>query len=287
MTYHLLCRLCSAEMDSGTVCSPCVGGMMADLRALWATGDLHGLDEDLDIAIARQSRFGGGGGGRGGGDEIPMLIDDKASDVRIYLHSMLSTWCRVILDGAASLAGPACGDCRHRTCIAVRAGRQPEDTISAMARYLESQSLIIRVAEWGDECVTQIRYVVREVRRCVDRPAERIYAGECPDCGGKVYGITGADRAWCRAEGCDGEIEDPEARRDAAVKAAVAAAPERLVTAAEASMASRALGKQITDRYVRKLAAEGKITAVPGLKPAKFRLGDIMDVLHRKERATA
>ncbi|GAA1455185.1 hypothetical protein [Nocardiopsis tropica] len=267
MTYHLMCRLCQSEMDSGVVCPTCVGGMMADLRALWATGDLHGLDVDLDIAIAKQSRFGGGGGGRGGGDEIPMLIDDKASDVRRYLHSMLSTWCRVILN--------QCG------------GTPPEDTIPAMAQWLHGQGVIIRSAEWGDECVQQIRYVVREVRRCVDRPAERIFAGECPTCAGKVFGIAGADRARCRAEGCDGEIEDPEARRDAAVKEAVKAAPDRLVTAAEASMASRALGRQITDRYVRKLAAEGKIHAVPGSKPARFPLGEIMDFLDRKKVAAA
>jgi len=265
MTYHLLCRCCDSEMDFGVVCQTCVGGMMADLRALWATGDLHGLDVDLDIAIAKQSRFGGGGGGRGGGDEIPMLIDDKASDVRIYLRSMLSTWCRVILDQSG--------------------GTPPADTIPAMAQWLHGQGVIIRSAEWGDECVTQIRYTVREVRRCVDRPAERIYAGECPDCGGKIYGLAGAPRAWCRTDGCDGEIEDPEARRDAAVKAAVAAAPERLVTAAEASMASRALGKQISDRYVRKLAAEGKIVAVPGSKPAKYPLGQIMAFLDRKKTA--
>ena len=267
MTYHLSCRLCQSEMDSGVVCSPCVGGMMADLRALWATGGLHGLDVDLDIAIARQSKFGGGGGGRGGGDEIPMLIDDRASDVRRYLHNMLSTWCRVILD--------QCG------------GTPPADTIPAMAQWLHGQGVIIRSAEWGDECVTQIRYAVREVRRCVDRPAERVYAGECPDCGGQVYGLAGADRARCRVEGCDGEIEDPEARRDEAVKRAVAAAPERLVTAAEAAMASRALGRQITDRAVRKMAAEGRIVAATSARPAKYRLGDIMAVLQHKERATA
>jgi len=264
MTYHLSCRLCQSEMDSGVVCSPCVGGMMADLRALWATGDLHGLDVDLDIAIAKQSRFGGGGGGRGGGDEIPMLIDDKASDVRRYLHSMLSTWCRVILD--------QCG------------GTAPADTMPAMAQWLHGQGVIIRSAEWGDECVTQIRYVVREVRRCVDRPAERVYAGPCPKCDGKVFGIVGAAKAWCRAEGCDGEIEDPEERRDAAVKAAVAAAPERLVTAAEASMASRALGRQISDRYVRKLAAEGRIVPASTARPAKYRLGDIMAVLNPQHK---
>ncbi|MEU0236799.1 hypothetical protein ABZ234_03845 [Nocardiopsis sp. NPDC006198] len=266
MTY-LTCRLCSAEMDAGVVCPTCVGGMMADLRALWATGDVHGLDVDLDIAIARQSKFGGSGGGRGGGDELPMLINDAASDTRRYLHNMLATWCRVVID--------QCG------------GTPPADTIAAMAQWLHGQGVVIRSAEWGDECVQQIRYVVREVRRCVDRPAERVYAGECPDCGGKVYGIAGAAKAWCRVEGCDGEIEDPEARRDAAVKAAVAAAPEQLVTAAEASMASRALGRQISDRAVRKMAAEGKIRPVSEKRPAKYRLGDIMNVLQRKERATA
>jgi len=286
MTYHLMCRLCSAEMDSGVVCSPCVGGMMADLRALWATGDVHGFDVDLDITIAKMDVFARSGGG-GKPTEAPLLINDGASDMRRYLHGMLATWCRVMMELLPALPGPTCRSCDHRSCQAIRYVRGPQDTIASMAKWLHARARDVRTAEWGDECVEQIRYAVQEVRRCVDRPAERIYAGECPDCGGRVYGIAGAAKAWCRAEDCDGEIEDPEARRDAAVKRAVAAAPERLVTAAEASMASRALGKQVTDRAVRKMAAEGRIVAATSARPARYRLGDIMDVLHRKERATA
>ncbi|MGW9447040.1 hypothetical protein [Bacillus mobilis] len=285
MTY-LPCRLCQSEMDSGVVCQTCVGGMMADLRALWATGDLHGFDTDLDITIAKMDVFARSGGG-GKPSEAPMLIRDEASETRRYLHGMLATWCRVMMEPFPALPGPTCRTCDHRSCQAIRYVRGPQDTIASMAKWLHARSRDVRTAEWGDECVEQIRYAVSEVRKCIERPAERIYAGPCPDCGGKVYGLAGAAKAWCRQDGCDGEIEDPEARRDEAVKRAVAAAPERLVTAAEAAMASRALGRQVSDRAVRKMAAEGKIHAVPGSKPAKYRLGEIMDVLHRKERATA
>lgn len=262
----LVCRLCEAEIDHGTVCAPCVGGLAADLRACWPTGDLHGLDVDLDIAIAKLSVFPRGGGGRGSG-EPPLPINDVASDARRHLHGMLATWCRVILDD--------------------HGGTTPADTIASMARFLHSQTVLIRVAEWGDSCVEEIRAAVYGARRAVDRPAERVYAGPCPTCGQPVYGVADRDRAWCRTDGCEGVVEDPEARREAAVRAAVEAAPGRTVTAAEAAMASRALGRPVGDRAVRKMAAEGRITPVSVKRPARYRLGDILAVLDKKTRATA
>ncbi|KOX10156.1 hypothetical protein ADL05_26130 [Nocardiopsis sp. NRRL B-16309] len=245
------------------VCSPCVGALAADLRALWPTGDLHGLDTDLDIAIAKLAVFPSGGGGRGS-SEPPLPINDTASDVRRHLHSMLSTWCRLLLD-------------EH-------GGDTPTDTIPSMARYLHSRTSIIRVAEWGEECVVELRGAVRRARAAVDRPAERIYAGPCPTCEGAVYGLAGYDSARCPREGCGGVVVDPEGRRAQAVRAAVEAAPDQRVTAAEAAMASRALGKAIGERAVRKLAAAGKITPVSTVRPVKYRLGDIMDVVDQKAK---
>lgn len=259
----LLCRLDAAEIDHGTVCAPCVGALAADLRACWPTGELHGLDVDLDITIAKLSVFPTGGGGRGS-SEPPLPINDAASDVRRHLHTTLAGWCRVILD--------------------THGGQTPADTIADMARFLHSQTTLIRVAEWGDSCVEEIRAAVWQARRAVDRPAERIYAGPCPACEAAVYGIAGRDKAWCRTEGCEGVVEDPQARREAAVRAAVEAAPGKTVTAAEAAMASRALGRPVTDRAVRKMAAEGKIVPVTAARPARFLLGDILAVLDKKTR---
>ncbi|WP_435110146.1 hypothetical protein [Nocardiopsis synnemataformans] len=279
----LLCRLCEAEVDHGTVCAPCVGALAADLRACWPTGDLHGLDVDLDITIAKMDVFPRSGGG-GKPTEAPLPIRDDASDVRRAFHNLLAGWCRVILDGLPEVYGPTCRQCAHRSCRAIRAARTPADTIADMARYLHSQTTTIRVSEWGDECVTEIRDAVWQARRTVDRPAERIYAGPCPKCEAPVYGVADRDRAWCRREDCDGVVEDPQARREAAVREAVAAAPERTVTAAEAAMASRALGKPVTDRAVRKMAAEGRITPVSPKRPARYLLGDILAVLDKKTR---
>lgn len=262
----LLCRLCAAELDHGTVCAPCVGALAADLRACWPTGDLHGLDVDLDITTAKMDVFPRSGGGSRP-TEAPLPIRDKASDVRREFHSLLATWCRVILDD--------------------HGGQTPADTIAGMARFLHGQTTIIRVAEWGDSCVEEIRDAVHQVRRVIERPAERIYAGPCPDCGQPVYGVADKDRAWCRREDCEGVVDDPQARREAAVRAAVAEAPGKTVTAAEAAMASRALGRPVTDRAVRKMAAEGRIRAVSAKRPARYRLGDIMAVLDRRTRATA
>lgn len=281
----LPCRLCEAELDHGTVCAPCVGALAADLRACWPTGDLHGLDVDPDIAIAKLAVFPSDGGGRS--SEPPLPINDTASNVRRHLHGMLSTWCRLILDELPEVYGPTCRQCDHRSCEAIRSTRTPADTIPSMARFLHSQTAVIRVAEWGDSCVEEIRSAVYEARRVIDRPGERVYAGPRPTCEAPVYGVAGRDRAWCSREGCDGVVDDPDARRDKAVRAAVAAAPEQTVTAAEAAMASRALGRQVTDRAVRKMAAAGKITPVGAGRPARYRLGDIMDALTSPRKATA
>lgn len=282
----LLCRLDAAEIDHGTVCAPCVGALAADLRACWPTGDLHGLDVDLDITIAKMDVFPRSGGG-GKPTEAPLPIRDKASDVRRHLHATLAGWCRVILDDAPEVYGPTCRQCDHRSCRNIRSTRTPADTIAGMARFLHSQTTLIRTAEWGDSCVEEIRAAVWQARRAVDRPAERIYAGPCPACEAAVYGIAGRDKAWCRTEGCEGVVDDPQARREAAVREAVAAAPGKTVTAAEAAMASRALGRPVTDRAVRKMAAEGKIAPVSTQRPARFLLGDILAVLDKKARVSA
>lgn len=259
--FHLLCRLCSIEMDSGVVCPPCVGQLAADLRALWATGDLHGLDVDLDIAIAKQSKFAPSGGG-GRTTEAPLPLNLDASDVRADLHSTLATWCRVILD--------------------THGGTTPADTIAAMAQYLHGQTAIIRTSEWGDECVDELREAVRRTRRAIDRPVEKVFAGTCPSCEMPVYGIADRESARCRTTDCGGVVEDIDARREASVQAAKEAAPGRQLTVAEAAMAARALGRPITDRGIRKAVAEGRLVAVAVKPKLLVRLGDVLDMTARK-----
>ncbi|MGW9637455.1 hypothetical protein [Nocardiopsis alba] len=261
--FHLLCRLCDSEIDSGVVCPPCVGQLAADLRALWATGDLHGLDVDLDIAITKQSVFAPSGGG-GRPVEAPLPLNLAASDVRADLHSTLATWCRVILDahGGATLA----------------------DTIPAMAQYLHGQVVVIRTAEWGDECVDELRDAIRRTRRVIDRPMERVFAGTCPTCSMPVYGQADRESARCRNAGCGGVVEDVEARREASVQAAKAVAPDKQLTVAEAAMAARALGRSITDRGIRKAVAEGRLAAAAVKPKLLVKLGDVLDMTARKKQ---
>ncbi|QVJ03042.1 hypothetical protein KGD82_13490 [Nocardiopsis eucommiae] len=260
--FHLLCRTCGSEMDSGTVCPPCVGALAADLRALWASGPLHGLDVDLDIAIAKQARFAPSGGG-GRPVEAPLPLNLDASDVRADLHSTLATWCRIILTA--------------------HGGTTPADTIPAMARYLHRQTAIIRTSEWADEAVDELREAVRRTRRAIDRPVEMVFAGTCPTCEMPVYGMADRESARCRTTDCGGVVEDIDARREASVQAAKDAAPGRQLTVAEAAMAARALGRGITDRGIRKAVAEGRLAPVSE-KPLKVRLGDVLDMTARKKQ---
>lgn len=259
----LSCRLCAADIHHGTVCAPCVGALAADLRALWATGDLHGLDVDLDITIARMDvRPRTGSGGRP--SEAPLLINDAASDIRRDLHACLAGWCRVLIDDHGTPA--------------------PADTIAAMAQLLHSQLAVVRVAEWGDSAIEEIRHHVARVRHIVNRSAERVFAGLCPDCANPVYAPSDHSWARCRVEGCEGRVDDIEERREASVCAAREAAPERRLSVAEAAMAARAMGHGVTDRGIRKAVAEGRIVPVAVKPKLVVRLGDVLGMAARKAR---
>ncbi|MFL1440416.1 hypothetical protein [Nocardiopsis protaetiae] len=250
----LTCRLCAADIHHGTVCAPCVGALAADLRALWATGSLHGLDVDLDITIARMDvRPRTGSGGKP--SEAPLPINDAASDIRRDLHACLAGWCRILIDD-------------HGAPV-------PADTIPGMARLLHSQIAVVRVAEWGDSAVEEIRSHVARVRHIINRPAERVFAGTCPECQNPVY--APADHTWarCRVDGCEGRIDDIEERREQTVAAAREAAPRQRLTIAQAAMAARAMGHPVTEQGIRKAVAAGRIAAFAG-RPVRVLLGDVL-----------
>ncbi|MBB5431365.1 hypothetical protein [Nocardiopsis composta] len=262
------CTICAQPLgDTAYVCSPCVGTLTAALRAVHGDAHLHGLDADLDIALAKQAVFPRQPGGRSRSAEAPLPLNLNAAEAAAVLRSTLVGWVRVLLgeDGAPL----------------------PADTLSGTARWLEARVETVRHREWASECVDEVLAAVHQARRAVDRPAEWVYVGQCPQCGGRVFGGVDREAARCRAEGCDGEITDAEGHRQQRYRAAAQAAPDRAVTAAEGAMAARALGRPITERWIRKLAAAGRLEQVSAKRPARYRLGDIMDIADKTEKRTA
>ncbi|ASU83563.1 hypothetical protein CDO52_12880 [Nocardiopsis gilva YIM 90087] len=249
-----ICEICEHPVgEQAYVCAACAGGMLAALRAVHGDAHLHGLDTDLDIAIARQgTRLPDTGAKRTKTASqiiteditLPQAlamggVDPRASEAAQVLRGTLSTWCRVLIDEDG--------------------GHPPTGTLASMARWLGERTETIRHRAWAPECVDEVLAAVAQARRAVDRPPERVYAGECPQCSAPVYGVKGRDTADCRREGCDGIIEDPDARRADAAREAARLAPDREVTAVEAALVATAMGQRVTDRWIRRLDQMGRL----------------------------
>ena len=150
---------CDRPVGDGYVCQYCAG------RLSRALGDVPALWEELDTVLTKQARYADPEG-RGGEKALP--FSPVASEIGWVLRNTLSTWCRLI------------------------------DTPAAVAGWLLHHTLWLRHHKAGYEAVEEITSAVNAVRKAVDRPPERIYAGPCKDCGGDMFGKPGAVSIECR-----------------------------------------------------------------------------------------
>jgi hypothetical protein len=171
--------ICGRPVGDGYTCQRC-----AD-RLSVALGDIPALWEQLDIVLTRQARYSDPEG-RGGEQAVPFNI--KASELGTALRGLLNTWCRLIAEE--------------------RGKDLPEDHPAVVARWLLNQVTWLRHHRAGSEAVEELTDAVNAVRRVVDRPAERIYAGPCADCGGDLYGKPGAVSVDCRPCGLNYDVAE-------------------------------------------------------------------------------
>lgn len=160
---------CDRPVGDGYVCQHC-----AD-RLERALGDVGALWEELDTVLTKQARYAAAEFRRG---EQALPFNDVASEIGWVLRNTLSTWCRLIAEE--------------------RGKELPEDNPPAVARWLLSHTLWLRHQRAGHEAIEEIKAAVDAVRKAVDRPAPRIYAGPCPDCAKDMYGRPGAESVECR-----------------------------------------------------------------------------------------
>lgn len=278
MTHHYPCDLCGQPSgDDAPACTGCAYRAVTALRQVHGTTNLHGLDVDLDISIAKASEWGLGlPGTNPKGAAPPLLIDPRASEARVILHNTLATWCRTVHDDThVDIAGPACRSCTHPSCRQINRTGLPDDNLAAMARWLAPLITWARRAPYGAELVDEVLAAVAQARRAVDRPAGLTYAGRCADCGAGLYALGDRQVAVCRTEECQGGVSGVEAARVALLRAA----PGRLVTAEEAARALSGVGRGVSARWIRQLAQDGELASIPGKPAARYRLGDILDLL--------
>ncbi|MFL1444039.1 hypothetical protein [Nocardiopsis protaetiae] len=249
-----LCGLCARPTgDQATVCTPCAQRATHALRevAEW-------LADDLTTATTRQTRLAttSSGGGRGTQTEPPLPFDLRASEALAVLRNTLSTWVRVLQDDGATT--------HPRT-----------NTTAAMAAWLIPAIGWARHRDYGPDLIDETLAATTQARRATDRPEELTYAGRCPTCGAPIYALGARPTAQCRTADCDGAVGDVAAARLQLLRSA----GTRLVTAEQAARALTTVGRPVTARWIRQLAAEKKLASIPGSTAARYWLGDILDLL--------
>lgn len=227
MNEPCLVEWCGRPVGDGYTCQRC-----ADKLSV-ALGDVPALWEELDTVLTRQARYSDPEG-RGGEKAVPFNI--KASELGTALRGLLNTWCRLIAEE--------------------RGKDLPEDHPAAVARWLLNQVTWLRHHRAGSEAVEELTDAVNAVRRAVDRPAERIYAGPCADCGGDLYGKPGAVSVDCRPCGLNYDVAEMVAWMQAEARS-------RLVTAKESIVLLGRFGLPLSQKTIEKWRQRERLFAHP------------------------
>ena len=207
---------CDRPVGDGYVCQHC-----AD-RLERALGDVPALWEELDTVLTKQARYAAAEFRRG---EQALPFNDAASELGWVLRNTLATWCRLI------------GEERGKDL--------PDDNPPAMAKWLLSHVNWLRHHRAGHEAAEEILSAVRAIRKAVDRPAPRVYAGPCSDCGADMYAKPDAAVVECRPCGVEfGVTEMVEWMRSQVYG--------RLVTAKEGVILLSRFGLPVSQKTVEK-----------------------------------
>jgi hypothetical protein len=286
------CDHCSKPTTGAKLCGKCTKTLAIALVNIAA------YHEDLMTVEAKATRYTDGTAVRGSvGKEQPLPVDGRFLDVtgdgtelRWGVWNSITTWCRILMEESPRLLEPVCERaCLHISCAAVRRRRWPaQGTVRSMVVYFDRQFRYVIQAEWAAEFLDEMLFNERQLRRMVDRPADRWYAGKCSIgtkevfCTAELYALEGNATVTCPA--CAYE-HDVTARRDFLLREA----RDYLVTATEAAQALIAWtdydGTQdkLVDR-IRKWRDRddldvADVTTLNGRDRHLYRLGDIQDLM--------
>jgi hypothetical protein len=171
---------CDRPVVEGHVCMGCAG------RLERALGDVPALWEELDTVLTKQARYAAAEFRRG---EQALPFNPAASELGWVLRNTLSTWCRLIAEERGRVLPDA-------------------DSPTAVAGWLLHHTTWLRHHRAGHEAVEEITSVVGQIRKAVDRPPERVYAGPCKDCGGDMYAKPDAASVDCRPCGLSYDVTE-------------------------------------------------------------------------------
>lgn len=268
---------------------------------------------------ARQVRLGESGRKP---SEAPLGMDARfaklgdASEVEFATRNTVSTWVREIQENTAGEAqGPACttdGRCEHNSCVGIWRSRYPDDTVASMCRYLLRWSDWLRVSPDGPEALDELLDLEERLRKLVDRPAERWFAGPCGAeiahagqnggqggsgerqsiggylvCDEPLYARTERGNVECRVCGATYDIGERRAwlLTYAENQVAQASLIARAITAwGEVESSERTIAARIRQWGVRNRIFPVLHERVNGVERPLYRIGDVLDLLAEDAR---
>jgi len=158
-----------------------------------ALAEIPALLDELKVTLTRQDKLGHGEGGnkptKASEQPLPFNVHASANlgDLRIYLVG----WVRDLYE-TSSLAGPACLNCHHGTCQAIRWHVLPPDTLRGMSRWLLARLDVLAKHPAAEDIHSEIcgiaLHPTGSAWRAVDRAATktRFVVGPCPELDGAV-----------------------------------------------------------------------------------------------------
>ena len=238
------------------------------------------------------------------GRPVGGVVTMPATQTRWDAWATVVAWCRIHMEQRRDLRGPTCADaCLHTSCAEIRRRAYPGNTVTSMAHYLARQHRWTISQPWAPVMLDELLDVERRLRRLVDIPAPKWYAGRCGvelDVAGKLqHALHGGDpdALYCEAElyastergtiDCPmcGIEHDVAERRDYLL----AQAADELVTASTAAAALVAwtdydgdpgrLTKRISEWRDRDRLEVRDVTSLAGRDRHLYRLGDIQLLL--------
>lgn len=265
MTPDRTCPLDGATLPADAfVCRGCT----ATLRGLLS--DLAGLMGDLDVALAKQARFGGNVGGRSS-TTTALPFSYAASEAAWVARQTILVW----VDWVAAVRG-----------------HDVPGTWAGVGAYLRTATAWIARHPDGPQCVEELTAAIRNARRCIDRPAERRYVGVCNGitvdadglaqvCTQELYALGDHDTVECSRCGAKYGVR---ARQDAMLEQL----REVVLTAADMARAVDGLGVDLTPERIWQWKHRGvlAVTLDENGNPRAdihgrplYRVGDVLDIV--------
>lgn len=259
------CRCGKPTRDAAYVCDDCSRSLSV------ALGEIPWLEAELEVSISRQRGVDYRALGGTGGAEKPSPVHWSASEARGHLRGVLVAWVRFCAEEKVRNASPHHGI--------------PEDTLTAVSRWLMWRVDGLGLLDIGPEAVDEITSAVAHCHRHVDRPADRQYLGDCDACPeGRLYARHGG--TWARCNACGDTVDAAQLRTKLLDEL-----DDRLCTAAEIARLSTYLGLKADRDQVRNRINQwhkrGRIHSESMFDEAAFRFGIVWRLLAHEDQAKA